>query len=178
MLHLYVVLTQSSTVTFCEMHLGQRVSLPNPVGFFCLSVLTPKFCRTHSYQTHCIFVRSCTPLRISTRTNLKTVKPGSIPLTIVAQICAISDDQLKSGAIVLHIIGMIYGFSLLAVICDDYFIPTVECICEDLNISKVKFRLIDSFDSKKQCRNLKNMFINYSVYDRINCDSYRSRNNP
>jgi hypothetical protein len=51
----YVVLTERAnvTVTFCAMHFGQRASQPDPVGFFCLSVLTPKFCQTRSYQTYC-----------------------------------------------------------------------------------------------------------------------------
>lgn len=42
------------------------------------------------------------------------------------------------GAIVLHFLGAIYFFTLLAIVCNDFFIPTVECICEDLGISEVR----------------------------------------
>lgn len=37
----------------------------------------------------------------------------------------------------LHLLGAIYFFTLLAVVCNDYFLPAVECICEDLRISEV-----------------------------------------
>ncbi|XP_075156034.1 sodium/potassium/calcium exchanger 5 isoform X1 [Haematobia irritans] len=47
-----------------------------------------------------------------------------------------TEEQLRQGWVVLHVIGAIYFFILLAIICNDYFLPTVECICEDLNLSK------------------------------------------
>lgn len=45
-----------------------------------------------------------------------------------------TDEQRLNGAIIFHIIGAIYFFTLLAVVCNDYFLPSVECICEDLAI--------------------------------------------
>ncbi|ALC49669.1 CG17167, partial [Drosophila busckii] len=45
-------------------------------------------------------------------------------------------EQLRSGWVVLHVFAAIYLFILLAIICNDYFLPTVECICEDLHLSK------------------------------------------
>ncbi|KAI8117770.1 hypothetical protein FF38_08220 [Lucilia cuprina] len=45
-------------------------------------------------------------------------------------------EQLRQGWVVLHVIAAVYFFILLAIICNDYFLPTVECICEDLNLSK------------------------------------------
>lgn len=36
----------------------------------------------------------------------------------------------------MHIFGAVYFFTLLAVVCNDFFLPTVECICEDLHLSK------------------------------------------
>lgn len=48
-----------------------------------------------------------------------------------------TDTQRKHGALILHLLGAIYFFTLLAVVCNDYFLPSVQCICEDLNISKV-----------------------------------------
>lgn len=47
-----------------------------------------------------------------------------------------AEEQLRQGWVVLHVFGAIYFFILLATICNDYFLPTVECICEDLNLSK------------------------------------------
>lgn len=48
----------------------------------------------------------------------------------------VADDQRKNGAIILHLVAAIYFFTLLALVCDEYFLPSVECVCEDLNISK------------------------------------------
>lgn len=39
------------------------------------------------------------------------------------------------GAIVFHVVAAIYFLSLLAVVCGNYFITSVECICEDLHLS-------------------------------------------
>ncbi|KOB75506.1 Uncharacterized protein OBRU01_07618 [Operophtera brumata] len=44
------------------------------------------------------------------------------------------DDQLRNGGFILYVLFGIYAFTLLAVVCNDYFIPSVELICEDLNI--------------------------------------------
>lgn len=46
-------------------------------------------------------------------------------------------DQRLKGAIILHIFAAFYFFTLLAIVCNDYFLPSVECICEDLKITPV-----------------------------------------
>lgn len=51
------------------------------------------------------------------------------------------DRERGNGAIIFHILGTVYFFVLLAVVCNDYFLPSVECVCEDLNISKVIFAI-------------------------------------
>lgn len=48
-----------------------------------------------------------------------------------------AETQRQNGAVVLHFLGAIYFFTLLAIVCNDYFLPAVECICEDLGISEV-----------------------------------------
>lgn len=53
---------------------------------------------------------------------------------------AISDEQLRQGAFVLYVMFGIYAFTLLAIVCNDYFIPCVELICEDLKIPQVGTR--------------------------------------
>ncbi|KAJ0183891.1 hypothetical protein K1T71_000314 [Dendrolimus kikuchii] len=45
-----------------------------------------------------------------------------------------TDEQLRQGAFILYILFGIYAFTLLAIVCNDYFIPCVELICEDLKI--------------------------------------------
>ncbi|KAI5647060.1 sodium/calcium exchanger protein domain-containing protein [Phthorimaea operculella] len=45
-----------------------------------------------------------------------------------------TDEQLRMGAFLLYVLFGIYAFTLLTIVCNDYFIPCVEYICEDLNI--------------------------------------------
>ncbi|KAG6461320.1 hypothetical protein O3G_MSEX012556 [Manduca sexta] len=45
-----------------------------------------------------------------------------------------TDEQLRRGAFLLYVLFGIYAFTLLAIVCNDYFIPCVELICEDLKI--------------------------------------------
>lgn len=52
-----------------------------------------------------------------------------------------SDQQRRHGAVFLHFLGAVYFFTLLAVVCNDYFLPSVEFICEDLHIPKVSLPL-------------------------------------
>lgn len=40
----------------------------------------------------------------------------------------------KQGAIAIHIIITLYAFLALAVVCDEYFVPALECLCEALNV--------------------------------------------
>lgn len=46
-------------------------------------------------------------------------------------------EQLEQGYFVLAFPIGIYCFTLLAVICDSYFLPCVERICESLNLTQV-----------------------------------------
>lgn len=48
------------------------------------------------------------------------------------------EEQRLQGAIVLHFIGAIYFFTMIALVINNYFIPAVECICEDLKIGEVR----------------------------------------
>lgn len=47
------------------------------------------------------------------------------------------DDAIAHGGVVLCICIGIYCFTFLALVCDGYFIPCVETICDVLNISPV-----------------------------------------
>ena len=46
-----------------------------------------------------------------------------------------SAEQRASGAIILHIIGILYMFYALALVCDHYFVPTLDVIIEKFQIS-------------------------------------------
>lgn len=47
------------------------------------------------------------------------------------------EDTLIKGAVTFHLVAAIYFLSVLAIVCGHYFIPSVECICEDLHLSTV-----------------------------------------
>ncbi|KAG5887628.1 hypothetical protein JTB14_036273 [Gonioctena quinquepunctata] len=47
----------------------------------------------------------------------------------------LSEDQVTHGGIILVLLVGLYGFTLLAVVCDKYFLPCVETICETLKLS-------------------------------------------
>nr|XP_023830337.1 sodium/potassium/calcium exchanger 4-like [Salvelinus alpinus] len=42
----------------------------------------------------------------------------------------------KSGAVLLTVFAALYMFLALAIICDDYFVPSLEKICEKLDLSE------------------------------------------
>uniref|UniRef100_A0A2S2P658 Sodium/potassium/calcium exchanger 5 n=1 Tax=Schizaphis graminum TaxID=13262 RepID=A0A2S2P658_SCHGA len=46
-----------------------------------------------------------------------------------------TDDQRRHGAVVFHFVVAFYGFVFIAFVCNDYFLPSVFCICLDLGIS-------------------------------------------
>ncbi|XP_068894686.1 sodium/potassium/calcium exchanger Nckx30C isoform X2 [Tenebrio molitor] len=43
-------------------------------------------------------------------------------------------EQLRSGAIVLHILGVVYMFVALAIVCDEFFVPALDVIIEKFAI--------------------------------------------
>jgi len=47
-----------------------------------------------------------------------------------------TEDQLRQGAIVFHVLGIMYTFLGLAIICDDYFEPSLEALCENLQLTE------------------------------------------
>jgi len=46
-----------------------------------------------------------------------------------------TECQMKDGAVILHVFGMLYMFTALALICDEFFVPALEVIIEVLDIS-------------------------------------------
>ncbi|NXY42571.1 NCKX2 protein, partial [Ceuthmochares aereus] len=44
-------------------------------------------------------------------------------------------EERRKGAVILHVIGMIYMFIALAIVCDEFFVPSLTVITEKLAIS-------------------------------------------
>ncbi|XP_068564434.1 sodium/potassium/calcium exchanger 4 isoform X2 [Cebidichthys violaceus] len=47
-----------------------------------------------------------------------------------------TNDERKSGAVLLHIAAALYMFLALAITCDEYFVTALEKICEKLDLSE------------------------------------------
>ncbi|MCI4389604.1 hypothetical protein PGIGA_G00099950 [Pangasianodon gigas] len=47
-----------------------------------------------------------------------------------------TNAERKSGAVLLHILAALYMFLALAIVCDDYFVTSLEKICEKLDLSE------------------------------------------
>ncbi|XP_065695518.2 sodium/potassium/calcium exchanger 4 isoform X2 [Patagioenas fasciata] len=47
-----------------------------------------------------------------------------------------TNKERQRGGILLHIIGALYMFYALAIVCDDFFVPSLEKICEKLHLSE------------------------------------------
>lgn len=47
-----------------------------------------------------------------------------------------SETQRRKGAIILHVMGMVYMFVALAIVCDEFFIPALDVITVKLDISE------------------------------------------
>ncbi|XP_078591323.1 sodium/potassium/calcium exchanger 5-like isoform X2 [Branchiostoma floridae x Branchiostoma japonicum] len=45
-----------------------------------------------------------------------------------------TQEQRRQGAVILHVIATLYMFLALAIICDDYFVPSLERISEALGL--------------------------------------------
>ncbi|XP_029113328.1 sodium/potassium/calcium exchanger 3 isoform X2 [Scleropages formosus] len=45
-------------------------------------------------------------------------------------------EQRRHGAVLLHVLCAIYMFYALAIVCDDYFVPSLEKISENLHLSE------------------------------------------
>ncbi|KAG8317367.1 hypothetical protein J6590_028305 [Homalodisca vitripennis] len=47
-----------------------------------------------------------------------------------------TNDQRRHGGFLFHVFVAFYCFIVIAFVCNDYFLPTVDCICQDLNLSQ------------------------------------------
>ncbi|XP_039597634.1 sodium/potassium/calcium exchanger 4-like isoform X3 [Polypterus senegalus] len=47
-----------------------------------------------------------------------------------------TNKERRQGGVLLHIFAALYMFFALAIVCDDYFVPSLEKICEKLHLSE------------------------------------------
>ena len=47
-----------------------------------------------------------------------------------------TDEEIKAGGVIVHIFFSLYMFTALAIVCDDYFVPALERISEELKLSE------------------------------------------
>ncbi|XP_040206941.1 sodium/potassium/calcium exchanger 3 [Rana temporaria] len=47
-----------------------------------------------------------------------------------------SHEERRNGAIIMHVLFAMYMFYALAIVCDDFFVPSLEKICERLQLSE------------------------------------------
>ncbi|XP_027493709.1 sodium/potassium/calcium exchanger 4 [Corapipo altera] len=47
-----------------------------------------------------------------------------------------TNKERQQGGILLHILAALYMFYALAIVCDDFFVPSLEKICEKLHLSE------------------------------------------
>ncbi len=45
-------------------------------------------------------------------------------------------EQIKSGAVAFYILGVVYMFVALAIVCDEFFVPSLDVIIEKLGCSE------------------------------------------
>ncbi|KAK6185112.1 hypothetical protein SNE40_007418 [Patella caerulea] len=82
-----------------------------------LSVKGQNIWSTHVVSRHLLELANCTPRAVE-----------QFPKGLFTQ------EQRKNGALVIHVLVVIYMFLALAVICDYYFVPSLEVLCEFLNL--------------------------------------------
>lgn len=44
-------------------------------------------------------------------------------------------DERRNGAIIFHVLGVVYMFVALAIVCDEFFVPSLDVIIEKLDIA-------------------------------------------
>ncbi|XP_041853326.1 sodium/potassium/calcium exchanger 1 [Melanotaenia boesemani] len=101
---------------------------------------SPQVPTTNRTIVHCIYVApeppAETPTPVSPVTTISPASPGEAPHVkgeYPEDIFSIEDR--RRGWVVLHILGMMYMFVSLAIVCDEFFVPALGVITDKLAIS-------------------------------------------
>ncbi|XP_066199883.1 sodium/potassium/calcium exchanger 4 isoform X2 [Saccopteryx leptura] len=124
---------------------GRREMLPQQVGFVC-AVLALVCCASSLFGSLGHETASASKhVPRGTWRNRKLMAP--VNGTLAAKNCTapaihefpadlFSNRDRQHGAVLLHILGALYMFYALAIVCDDFFVPSLEKICEKLYLSE------------------------------------------
>ncbi|XP_059490722.1 probable sodium/potassium/calcium exchanger CG1090 [Neocloeon triangulifer] len=104
----------------------------------------------------CLFLASSTVNSATTRppphakplhtTKLAPITPNATVAPIIRDNCTppaieqfprpmMSPETRRSGGLIIHVLVAIYTFVGLAIVCDDYFVASLDRICEELKLS-------------------------------------------
>ncbi|XP_004699140.2 sodium/potassium/calcium exchanger 4 [Echinops telfairi] len=123
----------------------RREMLPQQVGFVC-AVLALVCCASGLFGSLGHKTASASkPVLPDSWRNRKLMAP--VNETQAAKNCTLpainefptdlfSNRERQHGAVLLHILGALYMFYALAIVCDDFFVPSLEKICERLHLSE------------------------------------------
>ncbi|XP_066129990.1 sodium/potassium/calcium exchanger 4 isoform X2 [Saccopteryx bilineata] len=124
---------------------GRREMLPQQVGYVC-AVLALVCCASSLFGSLGHETASASKhVPRGTWRNRKLMAP--VNGTLAAKNCTapaihefpadlFSNRDRQHGAVLLHILGALYMFYALAIVCDDFFVPSLEKICEKLYLSE------------------------------------------
>ncbi|XP_028363130.1 sodium/potassium/calcium exchanger 4 isoform X2 [Phyllostomus discolor] len=123
---------------------GRREMLPQQVGFVC-AVLALLCCATGLFGSLGHRPASASRHLPDTWRNRKLMAP--VNGTQTTKNCTdpaihefptdlFSNKERQHGAVLLHVLGALYMFYALAIVCDDFFVPSLEKICEKLHLSE------------------------------------------
>ncbi|XP_069019415.1 sodium/potassium/calcium exchanger 1 isoform X1 [Embiotoca jacksoni] len=107
---------------------------------------SPLLPTTKRTSVHCIYVAPEPPPEIPTPAPAPAPAPPTTPITPASPGEAphmkgeypediFSIEERRRGWVVLHIIGMMYMFVSLAIVCDEFFVPALGVITDKLAIS-------------------------------------------
>ncbi|XP_045057786.1 sodium/potassium/calcium exchanger 4 isoform X2 [Desmodus rotundus] len=122
----------------------RREMLPQQVGFVC-AVLALVCCASGLFGSLGHRPASASRRLPDTWRNRKLMAP--VNGTQTAKNCTdpaihefptdlFSNKERQHGAVLLHVLGALYMFYALAIVCDDFFVPSLEKICEKLHLSE------------------------------------------
>uniref|UniRef100_A0A669ERV3 Solute carrier family 24 member 3 n=1 Tax=Oreochromis niloticus TaxID=8128 RepID=A0A669ERV3_ORENI len=92
-------------------------------------------------DTHCLgghTLETCSDKTHQALLYMKCPDPGFLSLAALQEFPTdlFTNKERTEGAVALHVLCTIYMFCALAVVCDDYFVPSLEKLCERLNLSE------------------------------------------
>ncbi|XP_004681664.1 PREDICTED: sodium/potassium/calcium exchanger 4 isoform X2 [Condylura cristata] len=124
---------------------GRREMMPQQVGFVC-AVLTLVCCasglfgslghKTASASKHVLPDTWRNRKLMAPMNGTQTAKNCTDPAIHEFPTDLFSNKERQHGAVLLHILGALYMFYALAIVCDDFFVPSLEKICEKLHLSE------------------------------------------